>query len=320
MVRYEYLDLTVREKKIHPDGIFVNEKELAKRYIQTQKFKKKIEKCIFCGANTKETFFDKWGITYSLCLAEWSVGLGVLPEEKHIKAYFRKSPLAQFRSSKEYQDTVAKGRHYVWESLIEWIEGRVDRYLGNEKYKVADWGSKFVGWIQVLQEAKFVLHFDVIDPLPPILGGPENDDFLDIICLIDVLQRQTDPFNFLSNVWKKLSSGGILVLTCRSGSGFDILTLGKNTETVFPLDHISLPSPEGLKILLEKVGFDILELTTPGMLDVGYVQKSIHSISKEQYFQRYIFSQADEQTLERLQGFLQQNNLSSHIRCVARKK
>ena len=320
MVRYEYLDSTVREKKIHPNEIFINEKELAKRFIQTQNFSLPLERCSFCGEKTKEFLFDKWGVTYAFCPQDWSLGLNALPEEKHVTAYFCGSPLAEFRSSKEYQETVAKERHYVWESLIEWIEGRVDRYLGNETYKVADWGSKFVGWTKALQAAKFVSNFDVINPLPPILQSSEIDDNFDIICLIDVLQRQTNPYQFLSDVGKKLSNGGILVLTCRSGSGFDILTLRENSETVFPLDHISLPSPEGLKILLRKAGYNILELTTPGMLDVSYVQESIQYISKEQYFQRYLFSQADEQTLERLQGFLQQNNLSSHIRCVAQKK
>ena len=110
-----------------------------------------------------------------------------------------------------------------------------------------------------------------------------------------------------------------MLLTCRSGSGFDVLTLAGESESIFPLDHICLPSPQGMTLLLEESGFQLLELTTPGLLDVQLVSRADNKIPLHQHFQRYVRQFCDEKVLERLQGFLQQNNLSSHLRVVARK-
>ena len=142
----------------------------------------------------------------------------------------------------------------------------------------------------------------------------------DIILLIDVLQREIDPLELLKRVAEKIQPGGILIATCRSGSGFDVLTLRGHSENIFPLDHIFLPSPQGMTHLFEDAGFEMLELTTPGLLDMKYVQKAGDNIPEDQYFLRYIVDQRNELLLERMQGFLQRNNLSSHLRCVARKK
>ena len=72
-----------------------------------------------------------------------------------------------------------------------------------------------------------------------------------------------------------------------------------------------------MQILLRQAGFEMLELTTPGLMDMKYIQNLKHKIPSDQYFLRYIMETGDELLLERMQGFLQRNNLSSHLRCVA---
>lgn len=320
MVRYQYIDSTIREKKIHPDELFKKENKLARKIVIHNVNDQAVTICPICGNERTEILFKKWGVPYALCLNDWSVSIASQLTPEIIKDYFHNSELADFRSIKDYQELVSKERQFIWESLITWIEGRVSRYLGHTRYHTLSWGAKFVGWIKMLENSNFTQSVETIDPLPPIEESECTQEEYDIIYLMDVLQRQNRPLDFLSEVRTKLSDKGIIILTCRSGSGFDILTLRNNSKSVFPFDHLFLPSPSGLKNLLNKSGFDVLEITTPGMLDVRYVYNSYNEIPKEQYFQRYFFSQAEEPDLERLQSFLQQNNLSSHIRCIAKKK
>jgi hypothetical protein len=75
-----------------------------------------------------------------------------------------------------------------------------------------------------------------------------------------------------------------------------------------------------MEILLDEAGFDVLEITTPGLFDMKYIQKAKAHIPKDQYFARYIADLGDDLILERMQGFLQRNNLSSHVRCVAKRR
>jgi SAM-dependent methyltransferase len=208
----------------------------------------------------------------------------------------------------------------LWESQIGWIEGRVSRYLGNKKYKVVDWGSRAVGWLEILQTSSFVHELSVREPLPPVTESMGFDGRAEIVLLIDVLQREIHPQKLLEKVAQILKPGGLLIAACRSGSGFDVLTLRESSESIFPLDHILLPSPKGMGLLFAQAGLDMLELTTPGLLDMQYVQNAGERIPNDQYFLRYILEQGDTLLLERMQGFLQRNNLSSHLRCVARRK
>ena len=92
-------------------------------------------------------------------------------------------------------------------------------------------------------------------PLPPIAQQEPIFKSADIISLMDVLQRISNPQELLQNLLQNLRPGGLLIAVCRAGSGFDVLTLRENSESIFPLDHIYLPSPQGLKLLLEKSGF-----------------------------------------------------------------
>ena len=133
------------------------------------------------------------------------------------------------------------------------------------------------------------------------------------------MQRAPEPQRILASVSDLLLPGGLAFITCRSGTGFDILTLREHSQSIFPLDHLCLPSPRGMQVMLENAGLRVIELATPGLLDVEYVKNDLQHIPHEQYFQRYIMAQSDNRALERLQQFLQHNNLSSYLQVVAQK-
>lgn len=318
LVHYEVFDSQVNAAVIHPKSLFENERELAKAFAERYKVDSRIEDCPICGCARDEVIFEKWGQKYAICPNTWSLSLASMPEEKVWKEYFYTSELAQFRASAYFQEEVARKRAEFWRSHAEWIDGRVKRYLGSGLYDVIDWGTKAVSWYEELKEASFAKSVYVKDPLPPVEEMTARDS-VDIVCLMDVIQRQCKPRKLLEQVQKALKPDGILIAACRAGSGFDILSLREHSDSVYPFDHIFLPSPQEMKLLLEGAGFEILEITTPGLLDVDFLRKGSADIPKDQYFQRYILSQPDELVFERLQAFLQRNNLSSHLRVVARK-
>ena len=319
MIRYEFIDSSVRGEDIHPDSIFQNERLMAREFVSKLAFPEDILPCPCCGKPRNEILFERWGCRYAICPNTWTVGLAAMPDSGVWKDYFFASELARFRASIDYQDVAAQRRLDLWEGQISWIEGRANRYLGNDKYTVIDWCTKAVGWIENLGQSGFVETLVVKEPLPPINVSGDFDAPADIVCLMDVLQRQIDPLNFLKRVYQSVRSGGLVFSTCRAGSGFDVLTLRQKSESIFPLDHIVLPSPEGLQVLFKNAGFEVLELTTPGLLDMKFVKDVFPDIPADQYFLRYIMDRHDDLLFERTQSFLQRNNLSSHMRCVARK-
>lgn len=318
MIRYEFNDDNIHADQIHPLEIFNEEKELAKSFVINYPSSEKIEKCPISLNGRSEIIFEKWGQRYAICPETWSICLADIPNENILSEYFYSSKLAKFRTTLQYQNTVAEQRKDVWFNLIEWIEGRINRYIGNAKYSAIDWGSKSIGWIDMLRNCSVISNLFIKEALPPIKDSYPKDK-VDVICMFDVLQRKVNPRQFLLNASTLLKEEGLLLLTCRSGTGFDILTLGQNSDSIFPFDHICLPSPKGIEKLLLECGFEILEITTPGLLDVKYVKRNIDKLSSSQYFERYLITHSMESTLEQFQAFLQRNNLSSHLRVVARK-
>jgi hypothetical protein len=318
MVRHELHSPSININDIHHNSLYQRELSLAKAFVEDLPQVHMIDPCPVSGVERHEVLFQKWGNRYALCPETWSLSLCTLPTDEVMYNYLIDSDLSRFRQTGGYQDTFTKLRSELWAGQIEWIEGRVRRYLGMETYSLIDWGPRMIGWTQKLKTASFISQYIVAEPLPPIIaqGQPENGH---IALIFDVIQRCTRPGELLAKVFESISPGGLLLLTCRSGSGYDVLILGEESESIFPLDHICLPSPQGMSMLLNQAGFEILEMTTPGLLDIQLIRRANNRIPVRQYFQRYISSLGNERILERLQAFLQQNNLSSHLRVVARK-
>jgi len=318
MIRYEFIDDSVNEASIHPNSIFVKEQSLIKAFLGEVTRPAEIAACPLSGKERQEVLFEKWGFQYVLCPDTWTVSVASMPDIDLLSRYFYSSELATFRASTEYQAQLNQLRSGLWDNQLEWIEGRINRYLGRGQYQVTDWGSKSVGWVKAVSKAKFQAEMQLVQPLPPLVESPIIGQS-DIVLALDVLQRQVDPKDWIASVKEVLRTDGLFIMTCRAGTGFDILTLREKSNSIFPMDHLILPSPKGLEQFLTANGFEVLEITTPGMLDVDMLKKQQEDIPQDQYFQRYVMSQDSGLLQERLQLFLQQNNLSSHLRVVAKK-
>ena len=319
MVRHEVFAPDVNVDTMHPQNIYQQELSLAKDFAQSlSPASKNIDPCPVCGSQRHEVMFEKWGQLYAICPKTWTLSLGNMPSQEILHTYHTDSNLARYRSSNGYQDAMSEHRQLVWDTQIDWLSGRISRYRGKDKNRVLDIGARMAGWVEAVKHASFVEEYFLADPLPPLEASNSAVD-CDVVMLFDVLQRYSDPVGLLVKAFKALKPGGILLLTSRSGSGFDILSLAGESESVFPLDHIVLPSPQGMSLALQQAGFEVLELTTPGHLDVQLVKQAQDQIPLRNFFQRYLISQNEEKVYERLQAFLQQNNLSSHMRVVAKK-
>ena len=107
-----------------------------------------------------------------------------------------------------------------------------------------------------------------------------------------------------------------------TSSGFEYQVLGEHSPNIIPIDRVNLLSLEALTGQVERAGFEIIEVSTPGRLDVEIVQKAFEkdpSIPLHPFWQ-YIFCHRDVHAMHSLQEYLQQYQLSSHVRIAAIKR
>lgn len=137
--------------------------------------------------------------------------------------------------------------------------------------------------------------------------------------LLESLDRVDDPVALLKVVRDRLDPGGLLFVTALASSGFDMSVLGLRSLYIYPPDRANCFSRAGLQALLQRAGFTLMEVSTPGALDVEIVQEHLRRDPTIMLstFERQILNAGDE-TRAAFQAFLQQQGLSSFIRMVAR--
>ena len=138
--------------------------------------------------------------------------------------------------------------------------------------------------------------------------------------LLESLDRAHDSVALLHAVAGRLEAGGLLFVTSLVSSGFDMEVLGLRNLYIYPPDRANCFSLRGLETLLRRAGFTLVEVSTPGVLDVEIVRAHVQhdpSIVLSSFERRLL--ETDAHTHEAFQTFLQQQGLSSFARIVARK-
>jgi SAM-dependent methyltransferase len=156
-----------------------------------------------------------------------------------------------------------------------------------------------------------------VEDIPEDFGDPA-----DVLAFFEVIEHIFDPAAFLKIGARLLRRGGLLVLTCPNGNGFDTQVLGARSVAV-DTEHVNLFNPGSLSLLLDRLGFDVLEAATPGRLDAELVREAIldgdFDVSRQPFLQQLLVDEFDRLGPP-FQRFLAEQGLSGNMRLIARKR
>lgn len=332
------VDEYLNEMEVHPSGLYerlmdvcvASAKELLdqqERFVETA--------CPACASSDREPAFEKHGYTYWSCRGCATLFVSSRPSDPLLDWYLLRSPVAEFRDSKEYREAMERRVNELAAYRAEWVSELCDRVGSDGQRPVVDVETRSPNYLAELQRRQLgpLIAVKPLGSLPGSLTTPARslrtvNDLADLeganaklITAFDVLEHQASPFDLVRAAHEALGPGGLLVITTRSGSGFDIQVLWERS-TIFPLEHINLLSVEGMHKLLTRAGFEIPEVSTPGQLDVQMIERVLHEQQEADVprFLRYFLKHRDRYAKYRLQRFLQENLLSSYLRVVARKR
>jgi hypothetical protein len=99
--------------------------------------------------------------------------------------------------------------------------------------------------------------------------------------------------------------------------GVDIQTLWEDSKAISPPMHLNFFNPKSIFILLEDVGYKVLEISTPGKLDIDIMNNSKDKI-KDRFWENFV-EYSNEKEKENMQTFLSENGLSSHMMIICKK-
>lgn len=293
--------------------------------------------CPACLSSERNKGFVKFGLQYWECANCKTLYISPRPDESSIDEYYKGSKARKFWNEQLSTATEAKRRDKIFKPRVQWIIETIEEYLPSAQ-RFSSINATHRPFLEELIESSYFKEITIINPRTDLdqtsyqkKGGRfiekpiesiSMDNSADATSLFEVIDRLSDVDSLFRALEGMLVPGGLCFLTTISISGFDLQVLWEKSNSIFPPDRINVFSTEGLVILFERHGFECIELSTPGLLDIEIVANAYkeNPLMDLPRFVKYLLDKRDINAHQSFQQFLQMNRLSSFTRIVLRKK
>lgn len=206
----------------------------------------------------------------------------------------------------------------VYQPKLSWVENTL-RLQGKRRSNILELATPPSDLTALLRQSAAIADVVTIDELA-VRRDEAAPHQLDAAVLLESVDRSDDPAALLRGVSQHLAPGGLIFVTALVATGFDLVSLGFRNQYLYPPDRANCFSLTGLEQLLQRAGFALLEVSTPGVLDLQIVQSHLADdpTLPLSAFERQVLASAAE-TQSAFQEFLQAHHLSSFARVVGRK-
>ncbi|SVC30908.1 uncharacterized protein METZ01_LOCUS283762, partial [marine metagenome] len=133
----------------------------------------------------------------------------------------------------------------------------------------------------------------------------------------ELFEHLHDPPAFLKHLHKLMQPGDLFLFTTLSGTGVDIQVLWENSKSISPPHHLNFLNPVSVKILLERLNFSEVTVTTPGRLDVDILCNN-RKLIRDRFWQTFA-AKVTELEKAQWQELVSATGFSSHMMVCCRK-
>lgn len=326
----------IRPRKLFDAFLEVSRRDIAAFFSETDKFVNIT--CPACDSSCGIPSFVKHGMQYCECDRCGSLYMSPRPTRNMIDRYYRESESSKFWAERFFPETAEARREKIFRPRALTLVELLDRVTIPSPAIVADIGA---GYGIFLEELAALDAFEAVVAIEPsvelarrcrdrgyrVLEKPiedltHEDLQASVLTSFEVIEHLFAPVDFLYAARRLLLPGGVLMFTTLTASGWDIRTLWERSKSVSPPHHINLMTTEGLFALVSRAGFDVIEITTPGQLDLDIVNNMLDEDPNMliDRFSKYLLRQRGSETHTEFQKLLQEHQLSSHVRVLARAK
>ncbi|MFA5238570.1 MAG: class I SAM-dependent methyltransferase [Phycisphaerae bacterium] len=329
----------MREKDIRPDSLICENDKLFAEDIQKilNRRSEFIEiPCPACESDKYRVVFEKGSFTFVSCTRCESVFINPRPTPEMLAEFYATSQSIKHWNDRIFPVSENVRRSEIFAPRAQRIAELCSKHKTETKVLI-DVGA---GFGTFCEEVKKLAIFDEVIAVEPshelaetcrckgldLIEKPIEEVDLDGVSVItnfELIEHLYWPKDFLQACAGALDKGGLFVLTTPNIKGFDLLVLGKLSDNIRGPDHLNYFHPKSLCHLLQSCGFEVVEVITPGKLDAGLVRKKILNgqldISNRPFLKLLLIDDWETKG-EVFQRFLQDNQLSSHLWMVARKK
>lgn len=291
--------------------------------------------CPACGSPRRRPFAEKHGFTYRACLECATVYTSPRPSLALSHDFYRHSQNYAHWNRHIFPATADARRTRIFAPRAARL-ATYCQHLRDRDSVLLEVGAAFGLFCSEVAKLGLFHRILALEPTPDlaatcrtlgleVLEMPIEDlppsPLADVIAAFEVIEHLFSPARFVEHCRALLKEEGLLILSCPNVEGFDLLSLGAVSAT-FDHEHVNYFNPRSLPRLLERFGFSILDVATPGELDAGIVRRRVLAGDlslDDQPLLRRILVEDWERLGPPFQRFLADHRLSSHLWVVARK-
>lgn len=292
--------------------------------------------CPACAGYRSSPKWQKHGFAYRECADCRMVYMSPRPTETILAAYHLRSENYKYWAEHIFPATDDVRLEEIHLPRAERIL-RLCKEQDLTPTKLLDVGTGYGTFCRAMRRIDPEIDVFAIEPVPALAEVCERDDILvfdrpvdklhfaentfGVITAWEVVEHVFSPRAFLEKCLAWLKPDGLLFLSCPNVKGFDVSVLGQRSGTV-EHEHLNYFHPESLSALLTDVGFNVLEISTPGKLDAELARKAALDGTldlSDRPFLRHVLIEDWERLGPSFQVWLAENGLSSHMQTVCQK-
>lgn len=325
----------MKEEEIRPQKVFEEYLRLAEEDVQRYFLNvPRIEiACPACGSKGRHAF-QKNGFDYRECDRCGTIYVSPRPIAEAFNRYYQEAESVKYWATTFYRVTAEARREKLWKPKAQLVWDILQKNQASQ-FTVIDIGG---GYGIFAEEFKKITskNVTVVEPGPLLAevcrnkGLPVIEAFLEDVQIdelprghkafvsFELFEHLHEPSAFVRSLMHLMDKGDLFIFTTLSGLGVDIQALWEDSKSVSPPHHLNFFNPYSVRLLLEGLGLEVLEVTTPGKLDISIMSNSASQI-KDRFWAKFI-QFADEQQKDKCQSWLASSGWSSHMMTIAKMR
>jgi SAM-dependent methyltransferase len=328
------------EQELCPDALLRGQEEAFARDIERLQARSSefIElPCPACASHESDFTFEKHTFAYVTCRDCGTLYMNPRPSPAVMASYYSNSENYRYWAKHIFPASEASRREKLHKPWLERIVGFCERH-GVARNLLLEIGAGFGTFCSVAQQSGRFRRVVAVEPTPEMADAcrargvnviPKGVEDItnevppaDVAVAFEVVEHLFEPRRFFLQCARLLRPGGLLVVSCPNGQGFDISLLGAASLAIDP-EHVNLFNPTSLSLLVRSCNFEVLEVSTPGRLDAEFVRTAVlegkYSLAHNPFLRRVLLDEWETLGWP-FQQFLAANGLSSHMWLAARKQ
>jgi len=287
-------------------------------------------RCPGCDGSDHKFKFEKYSFSYVECSTCASLFCTPRPSEDALKRYYQTGSSTNYFSEVLWESTKQNRTTKIYRENAKRVF-EICEAQGLSPETICDVGSGQGLFLDELRSVFKAARLAAIEPnlssaskcqekgyevMPAIAEeAQEWEGRFEVVISTEVIEHSFSLRKYVKALYRLTKPGGICLVTGIGAEGFDIISLGSNSQNIYPPAHINFLSLKGAQALFDGVGFKEVKIWTPGRLDLDIV---LNSGIQNDFAHK--LSARGECARSEFQEFLRKHKLSSHLWILGKKQ